>query len=364
MPIDYSKWNKIEISDDEDDTHPNIHTPSLFKWRHEARVQRMEEMAKEKEQISESKKDAERALAEAKKKGLTDAELEKQVEEWKIKEREFEKKEKSQPLNVDTIGTVAQSSSRINKAKTELEIKSEEELMSDYQRFTKKWEAEIKKFGMFKRLEDSQQYLSENTYLVNEHTASFLCIYCIDLCVEEKMSLMNQVSHQAVILQFILELAKTHKIDPRGCFRQFFDKYRKNENPEYQKAFDDELAAFRERVKGRAQARIDAYLEEQKQEEESERQKRIEASPGGVDPQEVFESLPEAWQKCFETQDIPMLQKVVSETDPKVASELLDKCIKSGLWVPGPDEKGDESPASAAAAENTKPSTTSIEEQD
>ena len=24
-----------EISDDEDDTHPNIHTPSLFKWRHD-----------------------------------------------------------------------------------------------------------------------------------------------------------------------------------------------------------------------------------------------------------------------------------------------------------------------------------------
>ena len=172
MPIDYSKWNKIEISDDEDDTHPNIHTPSLFKvisftrqkvsifqWRHEARVQRMDEMAKEKETISESKKEAEMALAEAKKKGMTDAELEKQVEEWKIKEREFEKKEKSQPLNVDTIGTVASSTSRINKAKTEVEIKSEEETMKDYSRFTKKWEAEIKKFGMFKKLEDSQKYL-------------------------------------------------------------------------------------------------------------------------------------------------------------------------------------------------------------
>lgn len=26
-----------QISDDEDDTHPNVDTPSLFKWRHEAR---------------------------------------------------------------------------------------------------------------------------------------------------------------------------------------------------------------------------------------------------------------------------------------------------------------------------------------
>jgi hypothetical protein len=39
---------------------------------------------------------------------------------------------------------------------------------------------------------------------------------------------------------------------------------------------------------------------------------------------------------------------------------LLDKCTKSGLWCPGPDEKGDEAPA----AEETKPSPITIEEQD
>ena len=37
-----------QVSDDEDDTHPNIDTPSLFKWRHEARVQRMQEFEEKK----------------------------------------------------------------------------------------------------------------------------------------------------------------------------------------------------------------------------------------------------------------------------------------------------------------------------
>ena len=55
MPIDYSKWEKIEISDDEEDTHPNIDTPSLFKWRHEARVQRMEEFDKKKQEAVQEK---------------------------------------------------------------------------------------------------------------------------------------------------------------------------------------------------------------------------------------------------------------------------------------------------------------------
>lgn len=33
--IDYSVWDHIEVSDDEDETHPNIDTPSLFRWRHQ-----------------------------------------------------------------------------------------------------------------------------------------------------------------------------------------------------------------------------------------------------------------------------------------------------------------------------------------
>ena len=43
------------MSDDEDDTHPNVDTASLFKWRHEARVERMEKEKKEKLEIEERK---------------------------------------------------------------------------------------------------------------------------------------------------------------------------------------------------------------------------------------------------------------------------------------------------------------------
>ena len=41
------------MSDDEDDTHPNIDTPSLFRWRHQARVDRMEKEKKEKEDFEQ-----------------------------------------------------------------------------------------------------------------------------------------------------------------------------------------------------------------------------------------------------------------------------------------------------------------------
>lgn len=35
---------------------------------------------------------------------------------------------------------------------------------------------------------------------------------------------MDQVAHQAVVMQFILEMASNSQQDPRGCFRQFFHK--------------------------------------------------------------------------------------------------------------------------------------------
>lgn len=45
--MNYDKWKKIEVSDDEDDTHPNIDTPSLFRWRHQARVERRQQRLEE-----------------------------------------------------------------------------------------------------------------------------------------------------------------------------------------------------------------------------------------------------------------------------------------------------------------------------
>merc|ERR1711881_493862 len=106
--------NNIEVSDDEDDTHPNIDTPSLFKWRHEARVQRMEEMDAKKKAGSDEKKKKEQEIEALKKKMATTAlsetemaiikkglnELEKQA---KQKEEEVIDEERKMPLNVDTI---------------------------------------------------------------------------------------------------------------------------------------------------------------------------------------------------------------------------------------------------------------------
>lgn len=350
--IDYSVWDHIEVSDDEDDTHPNIDTPSLFRWRHQARVERMEEFQKKGEEIKKGLTDCQRKLSETQKKikdlslSTTDdakAELSKvQTEEKKLKkeERDWEKKvdehnreEKKMPWNVDTLSKEGFSKSIVN-VKSEKE-ETEEEKEQKHKTFVEKYEKQIKHFGMLRRWDDSQKYLSDNPHLVCEETANYLVIMCIDLEVEEKHALMEQVAHQTIVMQFILELAKSLKVDPRGCFRQFFAKI-KTADQQYQDAFNDELESFKERVRGRAKIRIEKAMKEY---EEEEKQKRL--GPGGLDPVEVYESLPAEMQKCFDEKDIQMLQDVISKMDPTEAKAHMKRCIDSGLWVP--NSKTDES---------------------
>ncbi|XP_072513742.1 hsp90 co-chaperone Cdc37 [Salminus brasiliensis] len=344
--IDYSVWDHIEVSDDEDDTHPNIDTPSLFRWRHQARVERMEAFQKKGEDLEKSLAESRRKLQEAQKKvqelslvkteeaklQLTKAQeeekrLKKEERSSEKKVEEYRREEKKMPWNVDTLSKEGFSKSVLN-VKPDVEEETEEEKEEKHKSFVEKYEKQMKHFGMLRRWDDSQKYLSDNPHLVCEETANYLVIMCIDLEVEEKHALMEQVAHQTIVMQFILELAKSLKVDPRGCFRQFFAKI-KTADQQYQDAFNDELESFKERVRGRAKIRIEKAMKEY---EEEERQKRL--GPGGLDPVDVYDSLPVEMQKCFDEKDIQMLQDVISKMDPTEAKVHMKRCIDSGLWVP------------------------------
>jgi cell division cycle protein 37 len=139
---------------------------------------------------------------------------------------------------------------------------------------------------------------------------------------------MEHVSHQCIVMQFILELSKTLKCDPRACVGPFFTKMQTT-NQEYKDGFFEELNAFKDRIRRRAKEKLEAAMKEA---EEEERQKRL--GPGGLDPVEIFESLPDDLKKCFETQDIQSLQDTLLKMKKEDAEYHMDRCVKSGLWVP------------------------------
>lgn len=57
---------------------------------------------------------------------------------------------------------------------------------------------------------------------------------------------------------------------------------------EYRKGFEDELLSFKNRIQRRAKEKIEAAVAEAEEEEKKNR-----LGPGGLDPVEVFESLPQ-----------------------------------------------------------------------
>ncbi|KAG9510844.1 Hsp90 co-chaperone Cdc37, partial [Fragariocoptes setiger] len=339
MPIDYSKWKDIEISDDEDDTHPNIDTASLFRWRHQSRMERMKEMEAKKKQLAENKAQAEKELNLIKQKleqSSNNADVAKEFEEAKKKFQkaqrkwdELEKEERLQPWNVDTISKPGWEKTIINKpVKVPNPPTSEEDKERRYQEFVKKYESKIKKFGMLSKWDECKKFLMEEPSLCCEETANYLTIWCLNLEIEEKSSLMEHVAKQAIAMQYMLELAKQLDVDARGCINSFFTRIQKADQ-QYLDAFNDEIEAFKQRIRERAKVRVEAAVKEY---EEEERKKRL--GPGGLDPIEVFETLPEALQKCFESKDVALLQETIAAMNEEDAKYHMKRCVDSGLWVP------------------------------
>ena len=136
-----------------------------------------------------------------------------------------------------------------------------------------------------------------------------------------KHELMTHVAHQCICMQYLLELAKQLETDPRACISSFFTKIQVADQ-DYKDAFYSELEAFKVRIVNRAKEKI-------AEAEEEERLARL--GPGGLDPADVFESLPDSMKKCFESQDIGMLQQVIKDM-PEDQARYADKLFLSSLY--------------------------------
>lgn len=260
----------------------------------------MAEMERDRQQHDAQKKETERKLKEIQTKltkgdGNVDdlqkklTELETKSKDLQKTEEDLKKKEEKAPWNVDTISKPGFAKTVINKkpARQSDDDLTEEEKEQKMKKFINDNEKLLKKYGMLKKFDDSKRFLTEHHQLVCEDTANYLVIWCLNLEMEKKSDLMAHVAHQCICMQFILELAKQMDIDPRGCVGSFFTRIQVAEK-EYKEQFENEIKAFKERIKARAVVKIQEALAAQ---EEEERAARL--GPGGLDPAEVFDTLPE-----------------------------------------------------------------------
>ncbi|CAI2347199.1 unnamed protein product [Caenorhabditis sp. 36 PRJEB53466] len=355
MPIDYSKWKDIEVSDDEDDTHPNIDTPSLFRWRHQARLERMAEKKQEKERIEKEKGTANKKMEELEKKfaeanvddqALIQKEIDEikaQEEAWQKKEAELEEKERLEPWNIDTIGHEAFSTSRINKVTEKKPVPklTDEEDSNAMATFFDQNDALLKTLSTLQGGANATEiFLAENPHMACEYTANWLTIEALNAAIEEDEQKMKVMAEQCIIIQYLIELSKSLNATATNATiqRQFFKKFQAAE-PVYLGQYHEEVKAFENRLRTRAQTKRELAMADA---EADEREQRIKASPGGLDPQEVFEALPEEMRKCFESHDIEALKTVATKMDEEVFTYHFKRCIDSGLWVPGKTDDDEE----------------------
>lgn len=68
----------------------------------------------------------------------------------------------------------------------------------------------------------------QRCWILDSYT--FKDIFCNYVLSLQKRALMEQIAHQALVMQFIIEMARSGNVDPRGCFRLFFQKAKVSQN--------------------------------------------------------------------------------------------------------------------------------------
>jgi cell division cycle protein 37 len=138
------------------------------------------------------------------------------------------------------------------------------------------------------------------------------------------------------------------KTNIRGVVAPFFSRLASDDrvNAEYESTFEALYAKLLERAVEKrgereaqlrelqAQAEADAAAEAQP----LSREERL--GPGGLDPIEVFESLPEPLQVAYEAKDTDALRAFINSVPTAQARDIMRKMTASGLWVPQPGEEG------------------------
>mmetsp|Transcript_29543 Transcript_29543/g.71985 ORF Transcript_29543/g.71985 Transcript_29543/m.71985 type:complete len:366 (+) Transcript_29543:145-1242(+) len=365
MSLNYSKWDNIVCSsDDDDDCHPNIDKKLWRRLMKEKRQQKAAEEAARKKELEGFNEKDKKTMAELKEQMKTSeektkAELKKKEENLiaAIKKRDREilaitRRKKYTPeemCHVVDERTVVNSEKKIDTDINKL----------DYEEYVKRYEKKLETYSKLTTESLSQGFLIKNPELLHEHCSGFLLLKALDQEMEGHSDDMRKTVKQYLIVQYVLDLTKSMgKSDPREVLMPFFKKL---ETHEKMQGLNDEVDSFAEKIKARAKVKLEERAKERenkktfigedgKEYEYVELTKEERMGPGGLDPIEVLETLPESLKNAFEEKDMMALQKAIREMPVEEAKHHMDRCTKAGLWNPSEGESG----AETATADESK----------
>lgn len=327
LAFDYSKWDRLELSDDEDTFHPNLDKNLNIRVNRASRDRKEEEIDMEKKKYeAEGRKD------------------------------KAEQIEAKRPLHVGNVCRVAEERTIVNwsnGSRKDRTVKDGEEFSVDaYFEFKRDHQKIFEEFTEAD-WEQSHQMLADHGGILFDDCANHYFLFtALDAETEGNTEQVLKLGRQGQIISQIQQLAKPMNRHPRDLVHRFFDRCNCDEaRHSFQEGVDQFLGHIRRRaVEKKREAEEEAAREAAKGTESAQPGERqpvplVEAmymmspekrrGPGGLDPVEVFESLPESIQQCFGSGNAEQLQAVADEMEPEEFEGHFKRCIDSGLWRPG-----------------------------
>lgn len=450
--FNYSKWDNIELSDDEDDVHPNIDRESWFRMKHRSRVEREEREEIEKKKIHVEMKgdnlrmeEITRTLASINNADDSDdeledvegleAELQSLQKHGEVRTERLDEMERNRKWNVDNMcevveertiinpkagesafsesgyalpssggddasggdgdgtkgtegkavqidvapadaiplttaaaavtttahDTNSKTKSAANKDSTSASSSSTTKAtkkkkmmepsnptkpkagptpasiaMLSYHEFTEKYTDILEEFMTKSSMSQSKEFLIQHgDILLQENAANYLLLASLEDEMNGLREKMRLTARQSQLISNITELAKSLRNHPGNVIKPFFMRM---EEKVHLDGFTTGCEGFIQNLIKRAVVKRKEIDEERARESEEdsvdlqEVPKEERLGPGGLDPVEVFESLPLIMQEAFESRDTEELKKALMSMPPDEAELHMKRCVDSGLW--------------------------------
>lgn len=322
LSFDYSKFDKIEDSDDEEAHHPNLDRGL------NQRVIRISRDRKE-DEIDTQKSELEAA--------------------GRIEEAE--KLERQRPLHVGNMGRVVEERTIINSAhgvQDRLVKDGEEFPIDDLEGFTKDNEALLKEFIEADWDQSRELCVKHGDALTGECVDGWFLLQALEQADKGKDKQVEKIVTQGQIPSQIRQLASAMKRPPRDLVHRFFDRMQTEEG---KKAFKDGVDNMYKHIQARAKARKEEKLKAQEaklmsSDSDAARSAkplveimydmqpaaRKSLAPKGIDPVKVYEALPEPMKLAFKDSSVDLLKEAAEKMEVEVFEREFKKCIDSGLW--------------------------------
>lgn len=219
------------------------------------------------------------------------------------------------------------------------EVDSDPNFVYSYHEFTEKYAHLVEEFMTIKSFEESKEFLLKHgDIILQEHASNYLLLASLEDEMNGFREKMKQTAKQSQIVTNIAELAKSWNTHPGNVILPFFQRLQQRE---FLEGFLQGLEVFIQKIISRAvtkkmemdHARATGVEKDGVDLAEMSREERL--GPGGLDPLEVIETLPEEMQKAFESRDVEQLKQALMNMDPKDAEYHMKRCVDSGLWQSG-----------------------------